>query len=321
VDFLPTDDQVALTGGVREFLEREFPVDRLFAVTNGIDDELWRGLDELGVFTLRRPENEGGLGLRLADAALVFVELGAVCAPGPIVASHLAATHLVGTDAGVGSGDVVTVLDPTWHPLLVGHLEAASAVVVVRDDSLQVVRPAELQLDPVASPMDPLTPLHEVTDYPAGATFGGAEDALRWRLEGAVLTAAFQVGLARRLTELAVSYSVQREQFGRVIAKFQAVKHMCADMHARAELAQAAVDAAAVTMDYPEVGDPARAVAGAKLLANDAASSNARSAIQVYGGMGITWDVPVHFFLKRAWMLAADWGTSEEHAEALAELL
>jgi alkylation response protein AidB-like acyl-CoA dehydrogenase len=136
-----------------------------------------------------------------------------------------------------------------------------------------------------------------------------------------LLTAALQVGLAARLTELAVGYAKTREQFGRVIGSFQAVKHLCADMFVRTELARVAVHAAAVTLDDPDAADGPRMVAGAKLLADEAATINGRSSVQVHGGMGFTWEVPVHFFLKRAWLHATEFGTAEDHAEDLALLL
>ena len=123
------------------------------------------------------------------------------------------------------------------------------------------------------------------------------------------------------LTELAVDYAKQREQFGRTIGSFQAVKHICADMFVRTELARVAVHAAAVTCDDDSADDASRAVAGAKLLADEAATVNSRSCVQVHGGMGFTWEVPVHFFLKRAWLHATEFGTADDHAEALAELL
>ena len=141
-----------------------------------------------------------------------------------------------------------------------------------------------------------------------------------------MLTAALQVGLASRLTDLAVEYAKQREQFGKPIGSFQAVKHMCADMFVRAELARAALHFAAVTLDDAKARDAnvrhtQRAVAGAKLLADEAATTNGRACIQVHGGMGFTWEVPVHFFVKRAWLHATEFGTADEHAEDLAALL
>ena len=103
---------------------------------------------------------------------------------------------------------------------------------------------------------------------------------------------------------MAVAYAKQREQFGKPIGSFQAVKHMCADMLVAAETARAAVHAAAVTIDQPDVGDPDRAAAGAGLLAAEAAIKNGKTSIQVHGGMGFTWEVPAHLYLMRARVLS-----------------
>src|SRR5205807_8667320 len=121
--------------------------------------------------------------------------------------------------------------------------------------------------------------------------------------------------------DLATAYAKERKQFGRVIGSFQAIKHICADMLVRAEVARAAVYAAGVTIDDPTVGDAARAVAGAKLLACDAAIANGKACVQVHGGMGFTWEVDVHLFLKRAVLLATHFGGADEHAEAMASYL
>ena len=303
--FLPTDDQLELQRGVRELLERRFPLDRLPA---GFDPAVWGELVETGVFALRTD-----LGVGLAESVLVFEELGRACVPGPFVATFLAAGHTEGP---------VTLVEAGGDPLLVAHLDVGQAVLVLGDE----VRLAEgVTGRPVDEPVDPLSPLHELAELPAGTAVGDARDAERMRREGAVLTAALQVGLAARLTELAVDYAKTREQFGRVIGSFQAVKHLCADMFVSAELARVAVHAAAVLLDDPAdeaaASDAPRAVAGAKLLADEAAVTNGRSAVQVHGGMGFTWEVPVHFFLKRAWLHATEFGTAEDHAEDLAARL
>jgi len=86
----------------------------------------------------------------------------------------------------------------------------------------------------------------------------------------------------------------------------------------RTEVARCAVQAAAVTADQPDVGDPAVAAAGAKLLADEAAVTNGRSCIQVHGGMGFTWEVPAHLAYKRSRVLASRFGTDEQLAEELA---
>ena len=169
--------------------------------------------------------------------------------------------------------------------------------------------------------MDPLTPVWTLPQLPAGTPVAGPDIAAWWRRDGAVLTAALQVGAAAWATELAVEYAKQRRQFGRPIGGFQAVKHLCADMAVRAELARCAVHAAAVTVDQPDVGDASVAAAGAKLLADEAAMANGRSCIQVHGGMGFTWEVPAHLAYKRARVLATQFGTDDELAEWLGDSL
>ena len=147
----------------------------------------------------------------------------------------------------------------------------------------------------------------------------------------AVALLSEQAGGARRAVEMATEYAKTRYQFGRAIGSFQAVKHMCADMLVRAEVARAAVHAAACLADDPDVvtSEAAaarctpvelvdRAVMGAKLLADEAALANARAAIQVHGGMGYTWEVPLHLHLKRARVLATTFGAPAELALAVA---
>jgi alkylation response protein AidB-like acyl-CoA dehydrogenase len=300
--FLPTSEQLELQRGIRDLLDRRFPLERL---AGGYDAELWDALTATGVFALR---TETGLGI--IDTVLVFEELGRACVPGPLVGSFLA--------AGGGDGPV-SVVDPDIRPLLVTHLAVAKQLLVLERSGPLLAAPiAGIE---IGDPIDPLTPMHELTAPPTGPDAGLGASTSRLRLEGAVLTAALQVGLSARLTTLAVDYAQHREQFGKPIGSFQAVKHMCADMLVRTELARASVHFAAVALDDPLGHDTRRAVSGAKLLADEAATANGRAAIQVHGGMGFTWEVPVHFFLKRAWVHATEFGTADEHAEDLAQLL
>ena len=298
--FLPTEEQLELQRGVRDLLADRFPIDRL---SQGFDATLWQSLDETGVFGLRSE-----LGLGMTEAVLVFEELGRAGVPGPLVATFLAGDRADGP---------VALVEANQSPLLVAHLEIATAALVVGNDVRLGAVPTGTLVD---EPIDPLTPLQELADVPDGDVVADL-DARRTKLEGAVLTAALQVGLAARLTQLSVGYAGQREQFGRSIGGFQAVKHICADMFVRTELARVATHAAAVTLDDPVAEDAARLVAGAKLLGDEAAVTNGRAAVQVHGGMGFTWEVPVHYFLKRAWLHATEFGSADDHAEALAELL
>jgi alkylation response protein AidB-like acyl-CoA dehydrogenase len=195
-------------------------------------------------------------------------------------------------------------------------------VLVVRDDEgLWSVDPSSVDGEAVARPLDPLTPIVRVPSLPRGEQVGGPEDVARWRVEGAASTAALQLGSAEATLDAAVAYAKERTQFDRPIGTFQAVKHILADMLVRVEVARAAVWAAGATIDQPDVGDPARAAAAAKALADEAALANGKAAIQVHGGMGFTWEVDAHLHLKRAWVLATQFGSTEHHSEALAENL
>ncbi|MCA1726869.1 MAG: hypothetical protein LC722_04220 [Actinobacteria bacterium] len=155
---------------------------------------------------------------------------------------------------------------------------------------------------------------------PQGERLDGPDVSSRWRSEGALLTAALEVGLAAAATDAAVEYAKEREQFGRPIGSFQAVKHLCADMLVRTEIARVAVHSAAVLLDDGD-DDALRAVAGAKLLADDAAFLGGKDCIQVHGGMGFTWEAKVHLYVKRAAVLRTHFLGHRAQTEMLAEAL
>jgi alkylation response protein AidB-like acyl-CoA dehydrogenase len=327
VDFELSEDEVALAAGIRSLCAGRFPLERLRAAEGGpglVDAEAWGELGDAGVFALRLPESDGGVGLGLGATSVVFEELGRALVPGPLVASHLAA----GVIDGSAEGKVVVgaVHRPAASgvgamvPRLIAHLPSLGVLVVVADDGLRAVDPRTVDAVPIVRSLDPLTPLWRVDHLPEGQSIGGPDAAGLWRRDEAVLTGALLVGLAAGTLDMAVAYALQREQFGKPIGSFQAVKHMCADMLVRAETARAAVHAAAVTIDQPGVGDAERAAAGAGLLAADAAIANGKTCIQVHGGMGFTWEVPAHLFMMRARVLAESIGPLGGLAERVAEL-
>ncbi len=320
MDFRLSEDQEALREGLRSFCEGRISIDHLRELEkgNGVDAALWRDLAEMGVFNLRLSEQQGGVGLGSADAMLVFAELGRCLAPGPLAWSHLAAGRI----EGAASGEVVVGgLDRVGaeaEPALIEHLDGLDALLVLRSQGIFRVEPGEIEAEAVSLPLDPLTPLHCARALPQGERIGGPEEAARLRLEGAALASAQMLGIADATRELAVDYAKKREQFGRPIGAFQAIKHLLADMFVRQEVARAAVYAAGATLDDPEVGDLLRAVSAAKITAGEAAMKNSRTCIQVHGGMGFTWEVPAHYYLKRSWVLETVFGTVEEHAERIA---
>jgi alkylation response protein AidB-like acyl-CoA dehydrogenase len=288
-----SDDQIALRDGIASMLAARVPIERVRA---GFDRELFAELADAGVFSLRAD------GFSWSDCVVVFEQLGRACVPGPLVPSLL-----------LGDGRIAGMLEGGW----VEHLDMLDVVVVEGPGTLD---PATLDAEPSAWPLDPATPIARVEQR------GYAQlvdlDWQLWQRAGAVLTAALQVGLADRTTELSVAYAQQREQFDRPIAAFQAIKHLCADMLVRTEVARAAVYAAGAHLDAGEaLPGLDRAISGAKLLAGEAAIANGKAATQVHGGMGFTWEVDVHLYLKRAWVLDTHFGSSDAHADRVAERL
>jgi alkylation response protein AidB-like acyl-CoA dehydrogenase len=318
MDFELSDDQVALVDGVRSFLDGRFSIEAVRAmIDTGLDRARWGELAEMGVFSLALPEAAGGVGLTWADSTLVFEQLGRSLVPGPLVATTLAAM----VSPAAASGDEIVTAVERADGAVVEHLDVVDRVLVIDDDGLWALDPASLAATPEPKPLDPLTPVHRTAGLPQGDQVGDAALSAEMRTIGAVLTSALQLGLAGRGLELAVAYAKEREQFGKPIGSFQAVKHLCADMVSRLEVARAAVYFAGVCLDDPVVGDRKTAASVARILASEAASANGKDCIQVHGGMGYTWEVDAHLLLKRAWVLAASFGTTDEHARRLAATL
>ena len=310
-------DERALQEGIRELCRGRMTMERIRATAGHVDRAIVGELADAGVFALRLLTEDGGIGGGMTHAVVVNEELGRALVPGPLVATQLGAGRI----QGAADGDqLVGTIERDRTPTVVAHLADLDVLVVVDDDGLWQLDPATLAGMTPDRPLDPLTPVTHLADLPQGDRIGDAVDAHRWRAEHHTLTAAVLLGNALATTDLAVAYATQREQFGRPIGSFQAVKHLCADMLTRAEVARAAVYAAAVQLDDPQSdeGTRDRAVHAAALLAADAAERNGKACVQVHGGMGFTWEVDAHLYLKRAMVLAADLGGTDRHAEAMA---
>ena len=297
MDFRVGEEQRELAEGIRAMVAGRLPLEHLRARegdARAISDDDWAALGETGVFSLTLPEPVG-TGLTMAEAVVVFEELGRALVPGPLVGTYLAARAGLVEGAALGRARVgVHCTGPGPGPVLVEHLGSLDALLVLAgggDEAAQLLAPAPTTGAPdavrVDAPLDPLTPLWRLDALPAGAPV--ADDDGSFFRDGALLTAALQVGHAAEALDLAVAYAKERQQFGTPIGTFQAIKHMCADMLVRAEVARAAVHAAACLADQPDVVDAEaaatgctpgqlvdRAVGGAKLLADEAAIGNAR---------------------------------------------
>ena len=314
--FAFTDDQLAIRDAVREMLAAECPPTAVRAAWEGHGRTVgaWAGLAEMGVLGMLVPEAADGLGLSELDVVLVHQEAGRAALPDPLLHATLAAWML--GQAG----------DTHWLPrILDGSLTAAvghcgrmppADVYVMRLDDQVYAVPASAAHRREAESVDHTRRLGLVTFNPAEARvldvdWDGAFD------RGAVFAAAELVGLGRRALDMAVEYAKVREQFGKPIGTFQAVKHRLASALVDLAFAEPLVHRAAWCL---ATSDPAASVAVsmAKAKASDAAWAASKAALQVHGAIGYTTECDLHFWMKRIWALAQTWGDPRMHRERIA---
>ncbi len=314
MEFRLDEEQLELQDTVRRFCAARFPLERIAQRDGqGVDRATWRELAELGVFGLLAPAADGGLGV--VGASIVFEQLGAHLVNGPVLWSTLAAPYVDGAASGDRLVGGVEASDANGEPLVIEHASEIDSLLILRADG--VFACADLPSFDALTPLDPLTPVGSCNALPCGAQVGDVRDATQMRVVGTVLCAAMLLGVSDTALETARRYALDREQFGVPIGSFQAVQHLLADMYVRTALARSATYAAAAVLDDPEVGDLLRSSAAAKLLAGEAALENARSAIQVHGGVGFTWEMLPNYLLKRAWVLEHTFGTADSHAVSI----
>lgn len=284
-------------------------VRRAMESERGYDESLWTLLcEQVGAAALVVPEEFGGAGGELADAAVVLEELGRGLVPTPLWGTTLAELALLAAEhpdgvaleqlaAGERVGAVVFDRD------YVVHGDAADVVLAI--DDRRVTRWTEVHAEAL-TPLDPTRRLARLS--PGAIEVIGADPGLGDT--AAILLAAEQIGAASRCLELTVEYTKQRVQFGRPIGSFQALKHRMADMYVLVESARAVVaDALAV---------PAPATAAlARLAATEAFCSVAGEAIQLHGGIAITWEHDIQLYFKRAYGSAQLLGPPDEQLRRL----
>jgi alkylation response protein AidB-like acyl-CoA dehydrogenase len=336
MDLMLSADQEAVRDAIRDVLREQASGARLRDVMNapeGFDARLWATAAELGWLGLSLPEAAGGAGYGLPEAMILFVELGRSLAPGPWLGTVLAAevagaaAQANGRLAGLLAGkERVAVVDDPADRLGSGTTASGEASGVLDGGgatAFLLLGSREVRLVPAAGAdvtsghcIDPTRRMATVRMTRATAGVLGT-DAARVRARGTVLAAAEAAGVAERAVEMSVEYAKVREQFGRPIGSFQAIKHRCADMAVRAEVARSAVTYAAVALEEGAT-DASMWVHIAKSLATEAAIGNTTDSIQNHGGIGYTWEADPHLYLKRARLLEHVFGTRTEHLDAIA---
>jgi alkylation response protein AidB-like acyl-CoA dehydrogenase len=203
----------------------------------------------------------------------------------------------------------------------VADAHVADVLLLQRGDELHAVSPDSVALEPLPS-VDRARRIFTVTWTPADDTCLArgtqARDAASRAFErGALATSAQLIGIADRLIEIAADYAREREQFGKPIGSFQAVKHHLANALLTLEFARPVTYRAAYSVAHEHV-DLSTHVSMAKAYASDAARLAARTALQVHGAIGYTWEHDLQLWMKRAWVLAAAWGDAAWHRERVA---
>lgn len=366
-----TEEHEALAEAVRGWAQRHVTAETVRAALGARAESarppFWGSLAGQGLLGLHIPEEHGGQGAGLVELAVALAELGARAAPGPFLPTVLASAALLASDAAkardellpgladgslVGAvslaaglvgrrGDAGLVISGTVEPVL-GAAVADVVLLPVATDSGQewvAVDAAGLAVSELPS-MDPVRRVARVAadglTVPADRILDGLTGPAVADL-AAVLFGAEAAGIAAWCVTAAADYAKVREQFGRPIGQFQAIKHMCARMLVALEQARAVVWDAARALDEAtaQPGTSARAGNGthaaaqaavrlaagvAASLAPDAAVRCAQDCIQVHGGIGYTWEHDAHIYYRRALTLRALLGASDGWASKVADL-
>jgi alkylation response protein AidB-like acyl-CoA dehydrogenase len=330
-----TDEQIALRDTVRDYLAERASiaghVRPMLDDDTGTTDSVWRGLADLGTTGLLVPPEYDGAGMTMVEAGIVAEELGAGLHPGPWLSSAVAAARALtrfevdGDDAAAlftgiadGStiaavagldGDDLTVVDGAALRGEVDHVwdaGAADVLLVVAEDadgtSLFAVDTAASGVESALQDgIDRTRKRFRVRfdDAPARRLATASPDAAEALVDDVTIAwAADALGAAEAVLRLAVEYAKVRRQFGQPIGAFQAVQHLCVDMYETVELARSGVIHALWAADAGTREERHAAALRAKAFAGRLASVG-DTAIQVFGGIGFTWEHDAQLYLKR----------------------
>jgi alkylation response protein AidB-like acyl-CoA dehydrogenase len=318
VDFTFTDEQRAFQSAVRDLLTKECPPEHVRAMTTdptGRSPKLWKALASLGVVGLTVPGEYGGLGGDETDLVLILEEAGRAALPEPLVETTAVAVPML-RDAGgplaaewlpkMAEGDAILVPGGI-DGVLVSDAHVADRILIAGEAGIEAVEPERLATTPVRS-VDATRRIFSLEKaHPNEASFD----------RGALGTAAVLCGIADRVIEFAAAYAKERQQFGKPIGSFQAVKHLLADALLGLEFARPVVYRAAWSLAN---GDPDSSIHASmgKAYASDAAMDASRAALQVHGAIGYTHEHDLHLWLNKATALAHAWGTSTFHRDRVA---
>ena len=338
------DEQAMLRDMAREWAANESPVSAWRKVRNAgdpqaIDPQAWGAMREMGWAGIVIPEAHGGSDFGWLSAGLVIEELGKSLAASPLVATTVAASaivlggsaeqqaqylprlasgELVGSMAidegarhtGVGGSASVAKGKLSGTKTFVAEAHSAGLFVVSAQDGLYLVENGEGVTLSARSLVDRRSHAEVIfANAPAHKLAGGGAELTDQVLDRArILTAAEMLGMASQIFDTTLAYLKQRVQFNHVLATFQALQHRMADLFSELEQMRSAVEGGLEALDANYNVPAAACIAKAK--ANDVLHAMSREGIQLHGGIGMTDEYDMGFYLKRARVLEASWGSS-----------
>jgi alkylation response protein AidB-like acyl-CoA dehydrogenase len=329
VNFEFDDDHYARLEAVGRYLhDNAGPATlRRFWDEDSTDTRLWEDLAGLGVMSLTVPESHHGQGLGLCDISLIVEELGRHAVPHPIAECMGIVTPLIARFADeairsdwlprIGAGRILASVQDGWRGQAPWGRESG-LVLVLHDEGVSLCVPSGASVA-VPSAIDPARRPARICDSQEIARLAGKAVALAARQYARVVVAQLLLGLSAATIARAVEYAKTREQFGRPIGSFQAVKHQLANAHVSIETARRATWFAAWCIDHDDAR-AAEAVAVAKGSAAEAAVEASYAGLQVHGAMGYTWECDLHLWTKRIHVLEGQFGGAREQWRELADM-
>ncbi|WP_426387839.1 acyl-CoA dehydrogenase family protein [Sphingobium sp. R-21] len=332
-------DPAEMQDTARRFLTEKVDRRAPWEGKGGTAEALEAELSALGWYQLAAPEASGGLGQRFDVLAPIYEELGRSLAPSWLSTTMAAVDGLDAVGGDNAAGVIAGVIDQSWRiaPIILPKgqgLDGASLPAVpgaVGATHLLVVDPAGGSAWLIASSA-PGVAINRVETWDFGRSYGEVAltgvTQVMYRFASDLLLPALQahaelalawdsVGAATQSLTETVDYMLGRQQFGRPIASFQALKHRAADHKVAIELARSLSTQASNVFAVRGKGWAVLA-AQARILACDAFAAMAEDSIQLFGGVGFTWEYNPHLFLKRALMNRIIGGSSDDLRDRIA---
>ena len=332
MNFIFTEDQIQFKDAIKSFLTDECTPKSIregWEAKQSFNPDRWQSLLELGVLNSNLPEDKGGLGMDQVTLALMIEEMGYSGLPEPVAEQTFLVNDLMALFPNSIRHAIEEIYDAGTkyisiaHPLAPNPLFVKDSVGLILFDNSECKFVAKNDMDfEIIASNDPSREIYKINSMEntisSSESFKELNSAISER--GALMTAALLIGLAQKMLDLSSAYVRDRNQFGKPIGSFQAVKHMLADVAVRIEFAKPAVYRAAFSLSE---NNPKSALhcAHAKFMCSKAAELACKNSIQAHGAMGYTWEMDLHIYMRKAWSMMACWGNEDNQQDIIYKTL